>query len=52
MPDWKVALYCFANNRVWRHNRRSRFWGDVAYRMWNRLSDDERQLVADRYAPF
>jgi hypothetical protein len=52
MPDLKVALYCFANDRVWQHNRRSRFWGEVAYQLWKRLSIAQQHKVADRYSPF
>lgn len=52
MPDPIVALYCLANDRVWAHNRRSRFWGGVAFRLWKRLSVEQQQKVAERYAPF
>lgn len=52
MPDLMVSLYCFANNRVWRHNRRSRLWGELAFRIWQRLTAEQQRKVADRYAPF
>jgi hypothetical protein len=47
-----VWVYCFANDRVWLHNRRSTFWGGVAMHLWQRLTPEQQDKAADRYSPF
>ena len=52
MPDLLVWFYCFANDRVWKHNQRSVYWGGLAMHLWQRLSIAQQKKVADHYAPF